>query len=576
MFVGFIGVAFFGLGFWQAVLAIVLGNALGALTPGRPVDLGAARGARAAGAEPDGVRVCAATSCPPALNTVMAGLGWFAVNSVSGAFALATLTGMPIWLALLIIVVVEVGAGVRRPRPRAVVRALREHRARRDLHHRDDHDLPATPTSRPGDRGPQRIQLRRLHAHRGRRVRLRRRLEPLRLRLHAATCRRTPAGVKIGLGRRPRQLRLVHRADGGGCGVRDHRRARTPRRTPPTRSSSGMPTWVGDLTLVAIAVGAISANALNIYSGAMSFLAAGVRIPFTLRRAIVALGFGVLGLRRSRSSRSSPTSRHELRELPAGHRVLDRPVARRRARGPVAAPRAPRSPTFVPDDRRSTATRPASSRWSSAGVISIWLFCEPDASTRARRAQTAPESIGDITAARRVRARRRALLRCCSGVQAEARRPARRDEPAVIVGVDAADESREPTRPSGSTPPTQRSWRSPRPRRWRARRGRHPDRRGPVRRGGPTARQRAQPARAGRRRGAARRDGGVPQRRPADAATATPPWSTTLSPCWYCSGLVRQFGIGRVIVGDDRELPRRSGLARRERHRGRPWSTIPS
>ncbi|MCU1585672.1 MAG: nucleoside deaminase [Microbacteriaceae bacterium] len=26
---------------------------------------------------------------------------------------------------------------------------------------------------------------------------------------------------------------------------------------------------------------------------------------------------------------------------------------------------------------------------------------------------------------------------------------------------------------------------------------------------------------------------------------------TTLSPCWYCSGLVRQFGIGRVVVGDD-------------------------
>jgi creatinine deaminase len=25
---------------------------------------------------------------------------------------------------------------------------------------------------------------------------------------------------------------------------------------------------------------------------------------------------------------------------------------------------------------------------------------------------------------------------------------------------------------------------------------------------------------------------------------------TTLSPCWYCSGLVRQFGIGRVVVGD--------------------------
>ena len=27
---------------------------------------------------------------------------------------------------------------------------------------------------------------------------------------------------------------------------------------------------------------------------------------------------------------------------------------------------------------------------------------------------------------------------------------------------------------------------------------------------------------------------------------------TTLSPCWYCSGLVRQFGIGTVIIGESR------------------------
>jgi cytosine/creatinine deaminase len=25
---------------------------------------------------------------------------------------------------------------------------------------------------------------------------------------------------------------------------------------------------------------------------------------------------------------------------------------------------------------------------------------------------------------------------------------------------------------------------------------------------------------------------------------------TTLAPCWYCSGLIRQFGFGRVIVGE--------------------------
>ncbi|MCP3805465.1 nucleoside deaminase [Allokutzneria sp. A3M-2-11 16] len=27
---------------------------------------------------------------------------------------------------------------------------------------------------------------------------------------------------------------------------------------------------------------------------------------------------------------------------------------------------------------------------------------------------------------------------------------------------------------------------------------------------------------------------------------------TTLSPCWYCSGLVRQFGITRLVVGESR------------------------
>ena len=30
--------------------------------------------------------------------------------------------------------------------------------------------------------------------------------------------------------------------------------------------------------------------------------------------------------------------------------------------------------------------------------------------------------------------------------------------------------------------------------------------------------------------------------------------ATSLSPCWYCSGLIRQFGIGRVVVGDDKNF----------------------
>jgi creatinine deaminase len=30
---------------------------------------------------------------------------------------------------------------------------------------------------------------------------------------------------------------------------------------------------------------------------------------------------------------------------------------------------------------------------------------------------------------------------------------------------------------------------------------------------------------------------------------------TTLAPCWYCSGLVRQFGFGTLVVGESRNFP---------------------
>ncbi|MCD9194342.1 nucleoside deaminase [Streptomyces albireticuli] len=30
---------------------------------------------------------------------------------------------------------------------------------------------------------------------------------------------------------------------------------------------------------------------------------------------------------------------------------------------------------------------------------------------------------------------------------------------------------------------------------------------------------------------------------------------TTLAPCWYCSGLIRQFGIGHVVIGEATTFP---------------------
>ena len=40
-----------------------------------------------------------------------------------------------------------------------------------------------------------------------------------------------------------------------------------------------LPTWLGKLTLLAIFLGAVCANVLNIYSGSLSFMALGIRLP---------------------------------------------------------------------------------------------------------------------------------------------------------------------------------------------------------------------------------------------------------------------------------------------------------
>jgi tRNA(Arg) A34 adenosine deaminase TadA len=48
---------------------------------------------------------------------------------------------------------------------------------------------------------------------------------------------------------------------------------------------------------------------------------------------------------------------------------------------------------------------------------------------------------------------------------------------------------------------------------------------------------------------------------------------TTLSPCWYCSGLVRQFNIGAVVIGADVQRgPRLVGRKRSVDHVARRCS----
>ncbi|WP_235022740.1 hypothetical protein [Amycolatopsis alkalitolerans] len=65
--------------------------------------------------------------------------------------------------------------------------------------------------------------------------------------------------------------------------------------SPTTAFTGHLPGWLSAVTLLAIALGAVAANALNVYSGALAFLALGVTLPLAWRRAIVALGFGIIG-----------------------------------------------------------------------------------------------------------------------------------------------------------------------------------------------------------------------------------------------------------------------------------------
>ena len=110
IFVGFICVLFFGLNLWQAAAAIVIGTALGSLTHAVVSSWGPKFGV------PMMVETRASFGflgniLPAGLNTITGAFGWFIVNSVSGSFALLALFGLSLswfWLAFLVIVVAQV------------------------------------------------------------------------------------------------------------------------------------------------------------------------------------------------------------------------------------------------------------------------------------------------------------------------------------------------------------------------------------------------------------------------------------------------------------------------------------
>jgi purine-cytosine permease-like protein len=225
---------------------------------------------------------------PAGLNSVVAGIGWFAVNSVSGSLALATLTDTPGWVCLVVVVVAQVAI------------AFFGHNL---VHVFERYAFPVLAvafvlasafTLAKADPGA-------AHGGGG--------LGGFLLTVGAAfgyaagwnpyaadytrylppSTSRVRIGLSAGLGVFVScvVLEVVGAASATIAG---------PATDNPTAAFTGhLPTFVANTTLLAIALGAVSANVINIYSGAMSFLALGVRLPLHLRRAIVAFGFGVIG-----------------------------------------------------------------------------------------------------------------------------------------------------------------------------------------------------------------------------------------------------------------------------------------
>ena len=288
VFVGVLAVALFGLSFWQAVLAIAVGTAAGALVQG----IFSARGPE------HGVPQMVLSRLgfgywgnvlPAGLNSITAGIGWFAVNSVSGTFALNTLLGWPKILCLIIIVAVQIAiaffghnlvhAFERYAFPiLAVIFVIATVWILTKSHPgAAHHTLPGGFLLTTGavygyaaGWNPYAADYTRYFS--------------------PDTSKKaigwwSAAGVFVSC--------LVLEIAGAASATAASAGASLD---DPTGTFTGhLPTGLADATLLAIALGAVCANVLNIYSGAMSFVAIGIKLPLALRRAIVALVAGVIG-----------------------------------------------------------------------------------------------------------------------------------------------------------------------------------------------------------------------------------------------------------------------------------------
>lgn len=286
IFIGALAV-FAGLNVWQAILAVTLGNAIAAVTHGWFSSWGPRHGVpqMVISRSAFGLR---GNILPAATSTLVAGIGWFAVNTTSGAFALTSLTSLPVAVSVTIIILVQViaafiGHNFIQKFERyaffylavvfAIVAVIIISQGKYDVNPTTDFKWGAFSVGVALAYG----YTQGWTAFAADFTRY----------LPASTSPRA-VGLAAGLGNFTATTLLMSVGAIAWSGV-------VGEGLPTTVFAEALPSWLAVLTLIGIAVGSVSANVLNIYSGTMSFIAAGVKLGFKTRRAIMVVIAGVLG-----------------------------------------------------------------------------------------------------------------------------------------------------------------------------------------------------------------------------------------------------------------------------------------
>src|SRR5947208_689351 len=298
VFVGVLGVAIFGLSFWETALAILIGSALGSATHWVLSSWGPKFGVPMM-VESRGAFGFLGNILPAGLNAFTGSIGWFIVNSVSGAFALLALVNLGpswFWLGFLVIVVAQVlvatfGHNFIHLFERFALPLLGivfilatvfifSHAnvgagAAPGVNHFASFTLLLTATfGYAAGWNPYAADYTRY-------------LPP--------TTSRQAVGFWAAMGVFVSCV-VIELAGAALATVAGTKWG--PTDIPTVQLAVAMPSWLYYLTLLCIAIGAVCANAINIYSGTMSLVAVGIReMGMTLRqrRAVLAVGAGVLG-----------------------------------------------------------------------------------------------------------------------------------------------------------------------------------------------------------------------------------------------------------------------------------------